>query len=423
MGEMKVKKILNQLFDTGFFHVFGSNVINKILAFSGSILLTRILTKSEYGIYSYANTLMGFFLLVSGFGMVSGLLQVGSEQKQEEKRLGLYRYACRFGFAFNLLLAAVILFVALVIPLPIAGSGKILALMCLYPLATLMRDLKTVFLRTQMRNQEFSYANTVSSASIVLLTCTFSALFRAEGLVLGQYLACILTIWFIRKRSGVQISLEGSQVTAEEKRDLLGVCAVCVVSNGLSELMYLLDVFILGLAVPDETVIASYKVATTIPTALTFIPLSVITYVYPYFARNRDNRGWMATNYRRLVLAMGGANLAIAGGLILIAPWLIGFVFGRVYLDAVLPFRILCASYIFSGTFRIISGNLLVTQRKLKFNLFMAVFSGAMNTVLNVFMIRAWSSVGAALATFVTALITSILSTAYLIKTIRTIPQ
>ena len=93
------------------------------------------------------------------------------------------------------------------------------------------------------------------------------------------------------------------------------------------------------------------------------------------------------------------------------------------YLDAVLPFQILCASYIFSGTFRIVSGNLLVTQRKLKFNLFMAVFSSAMNTVLNVFMIRVWSSVGAALATFVTALITSILSTAYLIKTIRTIPQ
>ena len=145
-----------KLLSTGFFHIFGSNVINKILSFASGILLARILTKSEYGVDSYANTLMGFFLLVRGFGMVSGLLQVGSEQKQEEKRLGLYRFACRFGFAFNLLLAAVILFVALVIPLPIAGSGKILALMCLYPMATLMRDLKTALLRAQMRNQDFS---------------------------------------------------------------------------------------------------------------------------------------------------------------------------------------------------------------------------------------------------------------------------
>ena len=411
-----------KLFSTGFFHIFGSNVINKILSFASGILLARILTKSEYGVYSYANTLMGFFLLVSGFGMVSGLLQVGSEQKQEEKRLGLYRFACRFGFAFNLLLAAVILFVALVIPLPIAGSGKILALMCLYPMATLMRDLKTALLRAQMRNQDFSYANTFSTAAMVLLSCTLALLLRAEGLVLGQYLACLLTILFIRKKCGVGISLHKSGVDGTARRDLLGVCSISVLNDGLSELMYLLDVFILGLAVPDETVIASYKVATTIPTALVFIPLSVITYVYPYFARNRTDKAWLTTNYRRLVLSMGTLNLLIGGGLILVAPWLIGLVFGKVYLDSVVPFRILCASYIISGTFRVISGNLLVTQRKLKFNLFVAVLSSATNTVLNVFLIQAWGSIGAALATLITVLLTSVLSTAYLIRTIRAIP-
>ena len=412
-----------KLFSTGFFHIFGSNVINKILSFASGILLARILTKSEYGVYSYANTLMGFFLLVSGFGMVSGLLQVGSEQKQEEKRLGLYRFACRFGFAYNLLLAAVILFVALVIPLPIAGSGKILALMCLYPLATLMRDLKTALLRAQMRNQDFSYANTFSTAAMVLLSCTLALLLRAEGLVLGQYLACILTILFIRKKCGVGISFRKSGVDTAAKRDLLGVCSISVLNDGLSELMYLLDVFILGLAVPDETVIASYKVATTIPTALVFIPLSVITYVYPYFARNRGDKAWLTKNYSRLVLSMGALNLLIGGGLILVAPWLIGLVFGKVYLDSVAPFQILCASYIISGTFRILSGNLLVTQRKLKFNLFVAVLSSATNTVLNVFLIQAWGSIGAALATLITVLLTSVLSTAYLIRTIRAIPD
>ena len=412
-----------KLFSTGFFHIFGSNVINKILSFASGILLARILTKSEYGVYSYANTLMGFFLLVSGFGMVSGLLQVGSEQKQEEKRLGLYRFACRFGFVINLLLAVLILFVALVIPLPIAGSGKILALMCLYPLATLMRDLKTALLRAQMRNQDFSYANTFSTAAMVLLSCTLALLLRAEGLVLGQYLACILTILFIRKKCGVGISLSKSGLDGAAKRDLLGVCSISVLNDGLSELMYLLDVFILGLAVPDETVIASYKVATTIPTALVFIPLSVITYVYPFFARNRADKGWLTKNYRRLVLSMGALNLLVGGSLILLAPWLIGLVFGKVYLDSVVPFQILCASYIISGTFRILSGNLLVTQRKLKFNLFVAVLSSATNTVLNVFLIRAWGSIGAALATLITVLLTSILSTTYLIRTIRSIPD
>ena len=128
----------------------------------------------------------------------------------------------------------------------------------------------------------------------------------------------------------------------------MGICAICVLNNGLSELMYLLDVFILGLTVPDETVIASYKVATTIPTALVFIPQSIIIYVYPYFARNRENRDWLIANYRRLVLSMGVLNLLVGGGLFLVAPWFVTLVFGERYLDAVLPFQILCASYIFS---------------------------------------------------------------------------
>ena len=169
-------------------------------------------------------------------------------------------------------------------------------------MATLMRDLKTALLRSQMRNQDFSYANTFSTAAMVLLSCTLALLLRAEGLVLGQYLACILTILFIGKKCGIRISFRKSGVDTATKRDLLGVCSISVLNDGLSELMYLLDVFILGLAVPDETVIASYKVATTIPTALVFIPLSVITYVYPYFARNRTDKAWLTKNYRRLVL-------------------------------------------------------------------------------------------------------------------------
>ena len=45
---------INTLFKTGFFHIFGSNVINKILAFLSSVILVRILTKTEYGAFTYA---------------------------------------------------------------------------------------------------------------------------------------------------------------------------------------------------------------------------------------------------------------------------------------------------------------------------------------------------------------------------------
>ena len=114
-------------------------------------------------------------------------------------------------------------------------------------------------------------------------------------------------------------------------------------------------------------------------------------------------------------------NLLITVALYILAPFLINLLFGRPYIDAVSPFRILVVSYFFAGTFRTISGNLLVTQRKLKFNTFVAVFSSAMNTVMNVFFINKWQSNGAAAATLTTAIMTGILNTTYLLRTFNKI--
>ena len=50
----KVKNIKEHLYNTGFVHVFGSDVINQMFAFISGILLVRIMSKTEYGVYSYA---------------------------------------------------------------------------------------------------------------------------------------------------------------------------------------------------------------------------------------------------------------------------------------------------------------------------------------------------------------------------------
>ena len=179
--------------------------------------------------------------------------------------------------------------------------------------------------------------------------------------------------------------------------------------------MYLLDIFVLGYVVVDSGVIASYKIATNIPTALQFIPQAIMVFLYPYFARNKDNREWLLKNYKRLILSFGLFNLAVSFMMFVFAKPIIFIFFGEQYLDALVPFRILSCSYFFSATFRSIAGNLLITQRKLKFNLFVSVFASAMNTILNIFMIRAWESNGAALATLITIFVSGLISTCYLI--------
>ncbi|MBE5951271.1 MAG: flippase [Lachnospiraceae bacterium] len=412
-----------RLSETGFFHIVSSSVINKIITFASGIILVHVLSKSDYGVYTYANNILGFCKIVSGFGIVSGILQVCSEVSNSEKRERIFQYGCRIGVLFDVLLAVFIFILGLCIELPIDGANYCLRLMCALPLVQLIVDAVLTYLRVELRNKEYSYANSLSAIVTLILTSLFSLLWKTEGLILAQYMVAVGIGFFIIVHYKTPFSLKKVSVDRENKKALLTVSGISMINNGLSQLMYLIDVFVLGIVIKDESVIASYKIATTIPTALTFVPLTIITYVYPYFARNKNNKKWLQKHYALLTGAMGIVNVCISGVLIAFAPFIIRILFGEQYLDAVIPFRILSASFLFSGTFRIISGNLLVTQRKLKFNLVIAILSGAMNTALNVFMIPRWGSIGAALATIITVICTSIVNTVYLNLTFRRIPD
>ena len=58
---------------------------------------------------------------------------------------------------------------------------------------------------------------------------------------------------------------------------------------------------------------------------------------------------------------------------------------------------------------------------KLKFNTIVAVLSGIVNVIADYFFIQFWGSIGAALATVLVVVFSSIMNTTYLIYTFRNI--
>ena len=104
----------------GFFHVFVSNVINRIVSFAYTIFIVRILSKYEYGTFEYANNIYYLLILLSGIGISSAFLQLGSECADNKvKMTDYYAFSNRFGITVNFVLSILILLVGLFIPLPI----------------------------------------------------------------------------------------------------------------------------------------------------------------------------------------------------------------------------------------------------------------------------------------------------------------
>lgn len=408
------------LLRTGFFHIFGGSVINKLLGFFSTAVLVRILTKTEYGVFTCAWNIYSILLLANGIGMDSGILQLCSERSGD---LSYARKVCgygtRFGLLFDGLLMAVLLAVGLFVPLRISGAGDLLVLLAALPMGKLLFSITAAHLRAQKQNRAYARFSVSNTLLVFGATAAGALLLRQKGLVLGYYVAYTISALLALCRMEAPLFSRDGELDPAERRSLLWVSFISMCNNGLSQLLYLLDVFVLGLLTAREDILASYRVATILPTALSFIPTSLAMYVYPYFAQRRNDGSWCMRKYRSILLGLGSVNLLICGGMVLFAPGIIRLFFGEVYLDAVPVFRILAVNYFFSGTFRTISGNLLVTQRKLKFNLCVAVFSGILNIAADVILIRLWGSVGAAFATMLVVLVSGLLNTVYLIHTFR----
>ena len=414
--KQKILYYVKKAFRTGFFHIFGSNIINKMISFFSNIILVHLLTKNEYGIFTYAWNIYSLLLLMNGMGIESAILQLCSENTGDDefcKRITSYGF--RFGIKFNVLICVLISIIGFIIPLAYSEANELIKLLCLLPIFQLIYNLTCIILRYERKNSEYSKLTVLNTTTLLFGSIIGVLLFREKGLILGYYIAYMVSIYIGQNVFGVKIHENEKLQDKKEKKDLLSIAFVSMMNNGISELLYLVDVFILGIVAVNESVLASYKVATIIPTALTFIPTSLMIYVYPYFSEHKNNRDWCLINYSKILCFFGGFNLFLSTILFLCANIIITIIFGSKYVDAVPVFRLLVINYFISGTFRIISGNLLVTQRKLKFNTIVAITSGLVNIIADYYFIQLWGSIGAALVTLTVVIISSIMSTSYLI--------
>ncbi len=414
----KWKSIWDKAARTGFGHIFGANTINQVLAFASNFILIRILSKGEYGIYSYAFNIYSFFALAIGLGMESACMQVCSEKMKGNGDADRnMRFGILFGSGFNLILGVFIILGALFLPLPLAGVAEVLWLFALMPFVTSLFNLAQTYFRYQLMNVEYSKCSVLNTALILAGSVAGAVLLKTPGLIVFREAAMLVTVllavWIYR--FPLARILKAARISVREKIDMLKIAAISMLNIATGQLLYLIDVFLIGMLISDELVVASYKTATIVPNALLFIPTALVVYIYPYFAQKQDDKAWVKEKYFLLLKYFGLFNILVSVMLIILAPLIIRILFGAQYLDAVTAFRILSLSYFFSATFRKTTGNILVTQRKLHVNFWIGVMEGVLNIISNWFLILFMGAVGAAVTTLIICVVSSAVSVGYFV--------
>ena len=418
----RLRDLGEKLFRTGFVSVFFSSVLCKVFTFIGGMIVVRVLSKSDYGDYTYIMNCYGMLLLLGDLGCSVASMQFCNENYNNPQKFdAFFVYGVRKGILFSAITALLLLLSPLFYPFQQAEAARLTKSLCLMPFLTVINNFLSVNLRIRLENNRYAAVNVFQSVVQYLVILPLAYWFGVTGAVLSNYViyALVLVFSLLWSRRLLDFSWHKCDLERHEKHAFLKLAAASQINNGVDHMLLLLDVFLIGIFIGESEIISSYKVATTIPTALAFIPTAMMVYVIPYFARNSQDLDWVRRNYRKLTLYSAGGNLLITAGCIVLAPWMIPLIFGHQYADAVQCFIILMVGYFFSATVRVPAANIIYTQRKVSVNILITAVTGVANCILDILLILKFGAVGAAWATTMVHILHSFLSGGYMILYLR----
>lgn len=418
----QIHAFCGKLFRTGFFSVFFSNVLCKVLTFIGGMIIVRILSKSDYGQYTYVMNCYGMLILLNDLGCSCAAVQFCNENHNDAKRFNdFYVYGFTRGMMFSGITALLLLLSPWFYPFKEAEAAHLAQLLCLMPFFSTASSFFLENLRLRLEYTLYGVINVFQTVVHYLVILPLTYWIGVRGAVLSNYVITLLVLLFTLavSRGKLGFSWGNTALPQADRQSFLKLAFSSQLNNGVAQGLVMLDVFLIGIFIADNEVISSYKVASTIPSALAFIPRAVVTYVTPYFARNNKDLPWVRRYYAELTLASMAGNLVITLGCIAAAAWVVPLIFGAQYEDAVPCFIVLMIGYFFYASFQCPTQNIIYTQRKIRVNLVITFVSGACNCVLDTLLILYSGSIGAAWATTAVHMIASAMCLGYMCYYLR----
>lgn len=419
----KIKRTINRLFYDGFFHIVGAGTINKIISMCSGIIIVRVMSQNDYGTYSYIINTVNMLLIANGLGTLTGVLQYGCEYRLDsETQKSIIKYGVRLGFLFNCICGFMVICYGLFFEQSIANTTHLFVIAAFIPAMTYLSDSCADILRVGECNKEYGNYSVLNSCLVFAFILLGAISCSVEGALAFRYIALVILLLIAVKFPYVRKVVKGKskKLSTKIKKRFLKFSLISCANNSIARLFYNVDLYLIGILIADVNTIATYKVAMTIPFALTFVTASIVTYIYPKFVAHKEDRGWLRVNYIKLIKTLTLVNGAITFVFVFFARYVIEFVFGEKYVTSALPsFIILMIGFFISSTFRIPAGNILDMLHLVTSNFVISIISGVANIIVDFILIKNMGEIGAAIATSTIYLLYGVLSNWAIILYIR----
>lgn len=405
---------IKALWDKGAFHILVGNFVTKFVVFFGSIVAIKLLSKSEYGVLTYIENIYSYAYTLAGMGLVYVLLRYMVKEESREIQYGIFRHVVGKGILINIGIVLVICVGSFIYPHPadFSSARYLLPILLLTLPVQSVADDDLYTQRAMFSNKDFAVSSVIVAVGLLIGRYVGARYGGISGVVwlrviLNAIYAVVLTILVYRKY--FKDCRKKAALSASMKKEMDLYAVQYMITNGFWSFFMLNDVFLLGRLIGDSTVVADYKVAYVLPGCVSIFSSAIGMFVAPYFAKNEDDKKWVAQNYVKVSIVNIAIMFVIMLGIIILAKPLVTVIYGEQYLTVIPTMNLLLISSFVNCGLRYMTANLLSVMGQVKYNLLVSVMGIGIQIILCFILIPQLGANGAAISSIITFFIMAVI--------------
>ena len=402
-----VEFIKIKLLKRGAAHIVIGSFLTKFVSFFGSVFLVRVLSKSDYGVLSYYENFMSYFVILAGFGLASGLQRyiIIADTNQEKK--ACYNNAIHLSVLWNvgLVIVGIVFFLCYPHPDAFKEYWKIAVILtfCIPFIDLIKINLAT--LRALFDYKGYAMLAFSTSFGLIVMRVIGAFIGGLSGTVLLRLtceiscacICCVYVHWKFFK------CIRPGKISSSFLKERNIYSVQMMFTNGLWTIFMLNDLFLLGQLIGNEVMIAEYKVAYVIPANLSILTYAVGIFIAPYFTKKEKDGDWrwIKKNIKLVLIVNVGIMAVLSTLCFLLAKPLILLLYGEKYLSSVMIMRLLLIATFFNNGVRATLANILSAMGIQKLNLYVAGGGMALQITFDLLLIPVYGGIGIACSNFI----------------------
>lgn len=385
--------------------IIGGRIIHIIISFFVGILTARYLGPSNYGIISYARAYVSLFLSFCTLGINSVIIKDFYDHPDEQGK----------AIGSTILLRAASSFLSAVMVVSIVGivdhdepTTIIVAGLCSMALLFQIFDTINYWFQSKYQSKITSIATLiayiiVSAYKVLLLIFQMDVRWFAFASSVDSIVIAILLLFAYKKYNGQKL-----EFSKYKSKSILSKSYHYILSSMMVAIYGQTDKLMLKQML-NASEVGYYSIATAICAMWVFVLQAIIDSMYPTILRlyEKDKKQFERKN-KQLYAIVFYVSSTVSTAFVIFSGLAIRILYGEAYVPAEIPLKIVTwyTAFSYLGVAR---NAWIVCENKQKYLKYMYLGAVIINIALNSVFIPIWGASGAALASLITQIFTSII--------------